>query len=72
MGRRSGHAGLLSSARAGFVVLASPAPLAEIAAYVKERVAPYKKLRALEAVAEIPRSATGKILRRVLREREVG
>jgi acyl-CoA synthetase (AMP-forming)/AMP-acid ligase II len=57
---------------AGFVVLASPAPLAEIRAYVEERVAPYKKLRALEAVAEIPRSATGKILRRVLREREAG
>jgi acyl-coenzyme A synthetase/AMP-(fatty) acid ligase len=54
---------------AGFVVLASPAPLAEILVYVEERVAPFKKLRAVEAVAEIPWSATGKILRRVLRER---
>jgi acyl-CoA synthetase (AMP-forming)/AMP-acid ligase II len=57
---------------AGFVVLAEPAPLAEIRSYVEERVAPYKKLRALEVVAEIPRSATGKILRRILREREPG
>ena len=42
----------------GFVVLASEVPLDEVASYVAERVAPYKKLRALEAVAEIPRSAT--------------
>ena len=68
IGRRAGADGEIP---AGFVVLAAPAPLAEIAAYVEERVAPYKKLRALEAVAEIPRSATGKILRRVLREREL-
>jgi acyl-coenzyme A synthetase/AMP-(fatty) acid ligase len=33
---------------------------------VAERVAPYKQLRALEQVGEIPKSATGKILRRVL------
>jgi acyl-CoA synthetase (AMP-forming)/AMP-acid ligase II len=56
----------------GFVVLASPVPLAEISSHVEERVAPYKKLRGLQAVGEIPRSATGKILRRVLRERETG
>ena len=47
-------------------------PLEEISSYLAERVAPYKKLRALEVVAEIPRSATGKILRRVLRERQDG
>ena len=34
--------------------------------------APYKNLRALEAVTEIPRSATGRILRRVLKERPTG
>jgi acyl-CoA synthetase (AMP-forming)/AMP-acid ligase II len=56
----------------GFVVLATPAPLDEISSYLAERVAPYKKLRALEAVTEIPRSATGKILRRVLKERPTG
>jgi len=54
----------------GFVVLTADVPLAEITAHVQKRVAPYKRLRALEAVAEIPRSATGKILRRVLRDRE--
>lgn len=56
----------------GFVVLATPAPLDEISSYLAKRVAPYKKLRALEAVTEIPRSATGKILRRVLKERPTG
>ena len=34
------------------------------------RVAPYKKVRRLEFVAEIPKSPSGKILRRVLVERE--
>lgn len=38
--------------------------------FVAGRVAPYKKVRRLEAVDEIPRSAAGKILRRVLVERE--
>ena len=56
----------------GFVVLAAEVPLDEVASYVAQRVAPYKKLRTLEAVAEIPRSATGKVLRRVLKERQTG
>jgi acyl-CoA synthetase (AMP-forming)/AMP-acid ligase II len=38
--------------------------------YVAERVAPYKKIRALEIVDAIPKSPSGKILRRVLVERE--
>jgi acyl-CoA synthetase (AMP-forming)/AMP-acid ligase II len=38
-------------------------------AWVAERVAPYKRVRAVELVDEIPKSASGKILRRVLRER---
>ncbi|MFF5992734.1 hypothetical protein [Prauserella flavalba] len=38
-------------------------------AWVAERVAPYKKVRALEFVDSIPKSPTGKILRRVLKER---
>jgi acyl-coenzyme A synthetase/AMP-(fatty) acid ligase len=33
-------------------------------------VAPYKKIRAVELVEEIPKSPSGKILRRVLIERE--
>ena len=42
--------------------------LDELAAYVTDRVAPYKKLREIERVEEIPKSASGKILRRLLRE----
>ena len=38
--------------------------------FVAERVAPYKKVRAVEIVEEIPKSPSGKILRRVLIERE--
>ena len=38
--------------------------------YVAERVAPYKKLRDVEVIEQIPKSPSGKILRRVLIERE--
>jgi acyl-CoA synthetase (AMP-forming)/AMP-acid ligase II len=40
----------------------------ELMAYVAERVAPYKRVREVELVDEIPKSASGKILRRVLRD----
>jgi acyl-CoA synthetase (AMP-forming)/AMP-acid ligase II len=50
-----------------FVALAGEATPEEISAFVAERVAPYKKLRALEIVDEIPKSPSGKILRRLLR-----
>ncbi|HEX6256747.1 MAG TPA: AMP-binding protein [Euzebyales bacterium] len=40
-----------------------------VLAWVAERVAPYKKLRGIEMVDEIPKSASGKILRRELIER---
>ena len=39
-------------------------------AFVAARVAPYKKVRRLEFVDQIPKSPSGKILRRVLVERE--
>ncbi|MBV9327105.1 MAG: AMP-binding protein [Chloroflexi bacterium] len=42
----------------------------ELMSYVAERVAPYKKVRMVEFVDVIPKSPTGKILRRVLVERE--
>ncbi|MEQ8718362.1 MAG: AMP-binding protein [Acidimicrobiales bacterium] len=48
----------------------SPTP-ESIMAFVAERVASYKQIRALEMVDEIPKSASGKILRRVLRDREL-
>jgi acyl-CoA synthetase (AMP-forming)/AMP-acid ligase II len=38
--------------------------------YIANRVAPYKKVRRLEFIDQIPKSASGKILRRVLVERE--
>jgi acyl-CoA synthetase (AMP-forming)/AMP-acid ligase II len=52
------------------VVASGPITPEDVIAFVAERVAPYKKLRAVEFVDEIPRSPSGKILRRVLKERE--
>ena len=43
---------------------------AELKAFVKERLAPYKYPRAIEFLAELPKTATGKIQRFRLRERE--
>lgn len=42
---------------------------AELMHYVAVRVAPYKKIRAVEFVTEIPKSPAGKVLRRVLKGR---
>ncbi len=53
-----------------FVVLKSDATADELMAYVSERVAPYKKIRRMDFVTAIPKSASGKILRRVLVEQE--
>jgi acyl-CoA synthetase (AMP-forming)/AMP-acid ligase II len=53
-----------------FVVLNEDISPEEIMSFVAEQVAPYKKIRKLEIVDEIPKSASGKILRRVLVERE--
>ena len=43
---------------------------ADLKAFVKDRLAPYKYPRAIEFVAELPKTATGKIQRFRLRERE--
>jgi acyl-CoA synthetase (AMP-forming)/AMP-acid ligase II len=53
-----------------FVVLRGEASPEEIIAFVAERVAPYKKIRGVEFIENIPRSASGKILRRMLVERD--
>lgn len=53
-----------------FVVLSAPASAEELLRFVADRVAPYKKVRIVEFVDEIPKSASGKILRRVLVERD--
>jgi acyl-coenzyme A synthetase/AMP-(fatty) acid ligase len=42
----------------------------EIMEFVAQRVAPHKRIRKLEFVTEIPKSLAGKILRRVLIEKE--
>ncbi|HLZ20834.1 MAG TPA: AMP-binding protein [Ktedonobacterales bacterium] len=42
----------------------------DLIAYVAERVAPHKRIRLVELSDEIPKSASGKILRRVLIARE--
>ena len=55
-----------------FVVLKSgqAANAAELQAFVKERLAPHKYPRLIEFVDELPKTATGKIQRFRLRERE--
>lgn len=52
----------------GFVVVNGEVSDDELLEYVAERVSPQKKLRILERTEEIPKSASGKILRRELRE----
>ncbi len=58
-----------------FVVLrdsgmASPSLVAELQTFVKERTAPYKYPRWVEFVPDLPKTATGKLQRFRLRERE--
>jgi len=52
-----------------FVVLREgmPAGPAELMAFIAERVAPYKKIRNVAFIPEIPKNFSGKILRRVLK-----
>ncbi|WP_416978209.1 AMP-binding protein [Streptomyces sp. T028] len=42
----------------------------EVMAYVEGQVAPYKRVRRVEFIEAVPKAASGKILRRRLRERE--
>jgi len=53
-----------------FVVSKEPVSAEEIMEFVAARVAPHKKVRRVEFVEQIPKSATGKILRRVFRDKE--
>jgi acyl-CoA synthetase (AMP-forming)/AMP-acid ligase II len=52
-----------------FVVTTGELTPEQVSQFVAERVAPYKKVRAVEIIDEIPKSPSGKILRRVLVER---
>jgi acyl-CoA synthetase (AMP-forming)/AMP-acid ligase II len=53
-----------------FVVLKGAATAEELMDYVAARVAPFKKIRRIEFVEQIPKSPSGKILRRVLVQQE--
>lgn len=55
-----------------FIVLSPNSELDQqaIMSFVADRVAPYKKVRAVEFVETIPKSSAGKIMRRELRARE--
>jgi acyl-CoA synthetase (AMP-forming)/AMP-acid ligase II len=53
-----------------FIVKRGEISAQEVMDYIAGKVAPYKKIREVEFVQEIPKSAAGKILRRVLIERE--
>jgi 4-coumarate--CoA ligase len=75
------HSGVLDAAVIGmedeeagevpvaFIVPGEPAPsLADLQRHLDASLAHYKQIRRLECVETIPKSASGKILRRVLRE----
>jgi len=66
------EAGLIKSK--AFVVLADgqQAGEDELKAFVKDRLAPFKYPRFIEFIEELPKTATGKIQRFRLREREAG
>ena len=53
-----------------FVVSTGDIDAETLMTYVAGRVAPYKKVRLVEFIDEIPKSASGKILRRLLVQRE--
>jgi acyl-CoA synthetase (AMP-forming)/AMP-acid ligase II len=53
-----------------FVVAREPVTAEELTSWVGERVAHYKRIRRVEFVDQIPKSPSGKILRRRLADRE--
>ena len=53
-------------------VLGDAAKVAELQAFVKQKIAPYKYPRAIEFLAELPRTNTGKLQRYRLRQRSGG
>lgn len=53
-----------------FIVARTKTTAEEIMQFVAGKVAPYKRLRSVEFIEEIPKTPAGKILRRVLKDRE--
>jgi long-chain acyl-CoA synthetase len=43
----------------------------ELVSFCAERIAPYKRIREVEFIDEIPKTPVGKVLRRILRDREI-
>jgi acyl-CoA synthetase (AMP-forming)/AMP-acid ligase II len=67
IGRPDEEAGEVPKA---FVVTDGSITPEQVSQFVADHVAPYKKVRAVEIIDEIPKAPSGKILRRVLIERE--
>ena len=53
-----------------FIVARGPVVADELVAWMAARVAPYKRILRVELVEQIPKSPSGKILRRQLADRE--
>jgi len=53
-----------------YVVLKGDATAEALMDYIAARVAPHKKIRGVEFIEKIPKSPSGKILRRVLVQEE--
>ena len=64
--------GLAGEIPKAFIVRRAPASAQELMAWVAGRVAGYKRVRQVEFIDSIPRSPAGKILRRLLVERDAG
>ncbi len=71
IGRPDSVAGEIPKA---YVVLKEGATITKDALieYCKQRIAPYKRIREVEFIVELPKNNAGKILRRALRKREHG
>jgi acyl-CoA synthetase (AMP-forming)/AMP-acid ligase II len=55
-----------------FVVVADGVEVAAIAAYLRGQLSHYKQPKVIEIIDTVPKSASGKILRRVLRDKVMG
>jgi len=53
-----------------FIVVKDSLTEEDLMSWVSERVAPHKKIRSVEFIEQIPKSASGKILRRLLVDQE--
>ena len=70
-GRARRHGDLFREVPHAFVVLKAPATAEDLMTFVAGRVAHYKRIRRLDFIDAIPKSPSGKILRRLLRDRPV-